>query len=140
LQQEESNNSIYRYAFAFYILIAGYVWYVFHGLGLFLGKHVFPQTATGFSVVNPKFDLYNNTLASVFAVMVFMSLLSIERVKNFFLDVGDELTRMSWADLKETRSLTLVVCVLVVVSAIFLFVLDIGLGKLINYILSFASQ
>jgi preprotein translocase subunit SecE len=137
---QENSNSIYRYAFAFYLLISGYAWYTFHGLGLLLAKHVFPQTATGFSVVNPKFNLYNNLIATAFALIVFVGLLSIERIKNFFLDVGDELTRVSWAGFSETRKSTGIVCILVVVSAAFLFASDMVFVKIINFILSFASE
>jgi preprotein translocase subunit SecE len=137
---QDNSNAIYRYAFAFYLLLTGYAWYAFHGLGLFLAKHVFPQTATGFSVVNPRFNLYNNLIATVFAVIVFVGLLSIQKVKDFFLDVGDELTRVSWTGLSETRKSTFIVCVLVVVSAAFLFAADMVFVKIINFVLSFASE
>jgi preprotein translocase SecE subunit len=135
----QENTHSYRYALGFYICFAGFVWYVFHGLGIFVGTHFTPQSASGFSVVNPKFNLWNNSIATALALAVMVGLLAWNKLKEHIVDVGDELTRVSFAELKDTQRATLIVCVLVVVSSIFLFGADYLFLKVINAILNTAS-
>jgi preprotein translocase SecE subunit len=61
------------------------------------------------------------------------------RLKEYVVDVGDELTRVSWADLKETQKATLIVIVLVAVSSVFLFLADFLFVKVIQLIMSQAA-
>ncbi|NBX17811.1 MAG: preprotein translocase subunit SecE [Proteobacteria bacterium] len=60
-------------------------------------------------------------------------------LKDYVVDVGDELTRVSWADLKETQRATLVVIVLVAISSVFFFLSDFIFVKIINLIMSQAA-
>lgn len=132
-------NSAYRYALAFYALFAGFLWYMFHALGLFIAQHYVPQNASGFSVANPKFSLWNNTVASLLTVIGVVILFASRSLKEYVVDVGDELTRVSWADLKETQRATLIVIVLVAVSSVFMFLSDFVFVKIIQFIMSKAA-
>jgi preprotein translocase SecE subunit len=133
------SNSAYRYALGFYALVAGFFWYLFHALGLFIAQHYVPQSASGFSVANPKFSLWNNSVASILTVIAVVSLFASRRLKDYVVDVGDELTRVSWADLKETQRATLIVIVLVAVSSVFMFLSDLVFVKFIQLIMSQAA-
>ncbi|MBM3381147.1 MAG: preprotein translocase subunit SecE [Betaproteobacteria bacterium] len=135
----EIPNTAYRYALGFYVLFAGFFWYAFHALGQFVAQHYVPQSASGFSVANPKFALWNNTVASLLTVVAVVLMFASRRLKEYVVDVGDELTRVSWADLKETQKATLIVIVLVAVSSVFLFLADFIFVKVIQLIMSQAA-
>lgn len=132
-------NTAYRYALGFYVIFAGFFWYMFHALGLFIAQHYVPQNAAGFSVANPKFSLWNNTVASLLTVVAVVIMFASRSLKDYVVDVGDELTRVSWADLKETQRATLIVIVLVAVSSVFMFLSDFVFVKLIQLIMSQAA-
>jgi len=133
------SNSAYRYALGFYALVAGFLWYFFHALGLFIAQHYVPQSASGFSVANPKFSLWNNSVASILTVIAVVLLFASRRLKDYVVDVGDELTRVSWAALKETQRATVIVIVLVAVSSVFMFLSDLVFVKFIQFIMSKAA-
>ncbi|NBO36989.1 preprotein translocase subunit SecE [bacterium] len=135
----EISNTAYRYALAFYALFAVFFWYLFRSLGLFIAQHYVPQNASGFSVANPNFSLWNNTIASVLTLVAVIFLFASRRLKDYVVDVGDELTRVSWADLKETQRATLIVIVLVAVSSVFMFLSDFIFVKFIQFIMSQAA-
>lgn len=135
----EIPNSAYRYALAFYIIFAAFFWYLFHAAGLFVAQHYMPQSASGFSVANPNFSLWNNTIASILTVVAAVFLFASRRLKDYVVDVGDELTRVSWADLKETQRATVIVIVLVAISSIFMFLSDFVFVKVIQAIMSTAA-
>jgi preprotein translocase SecE subunit len=135
----EIPNTAYRYALAFYALFAVFFWYTFHALGQFVAQHYVPQSASGFSVANPKFALWNNTVASVLTLVAVVLMFASRRLKEYVVDVGDELTRVSWADLKETQRATVIVIVLVAVSSVFLFLADFVFIKVIQLIMSQAA-
>jgi preprotein translocase SecE subunit len=135
----EISNSAYRYALAFYVIFAAFFWYLFHAAGLFVAQHFVPQSASGFSVANPNFSLWNNTIAGILTAVTAVFLFASRRLKDYVVDVGDELTRVSWADLKETQRATLIVIVLVAVSSVFMFLSDFVFVKLIQIIMSQAA-
>ncbi|MEN9826065.1 MAG: hypothetical protein RI953_1810 [Pseudomonadota bacterium] len=135
----EISNSAYRYALAFYVIFAAFFWYLFHAAGLFVAQHFVPQSASGFSVANPNFSLWNNTVAGILTAVAAVFLFASRRLKDYVVDVGDELTRVSWADLKETQRATLIVIVLVAVSSVFMFLSDFVFVKLIQIIMSQAA-
>lgn len=135
----QENTIAYRYALAFYVIIAAYVWYVFQGAGVFVATHYMPQSASGFSVLNPSFPLWNNLIASALTAVVVVGLLAWQKLKDYIVDVGDELTRVSYADLSETQRATMVVCALVIVSSIFLFVADVIFLKAVNAVMNTAA-
>lgn len=138
-RMSEISNSAYRYALAFYALFAGFFWYLFHALGLFIAQHYVPQSATGFSVANPHFSRWNNTVAALLTLVAVLFLFASRRLKEYVVDVGDELCRVSWADLKETQRATLIVIVLVAVSSVFMFLSDFVFVKMIQFIMSKAA-
>jgi preprotein translocase subunit SecE len=135
----EIHPTAYRYALSIYALFAGYFWYVFRSAGLFLATHFIPQSPSGFSVVNPNFAWWNAIQASLLTLVVVVGMFASQKLKNYVVDVGDELTRVSWPSLKETQKATGVVLALVVVSAALLFCIDFAFVKLINLILSTAT-
>lgn len=133
------SDTAYRYALAMYVLFAGYLWYVFHSLGLFFAQHYIPENPNGFSIANPNFNTQNNIVATVLTVVVVGFLFANKKLKEYVVDVGDELTRVSWATIKETQKATLWVIGLVIVSGIFLFIVDIIFMRVVNAIMATAT-
>ncbi|MFD2369473.1 preprotein translocase subunit SecE [Brevibacillus sp. GCM10020057] len=60
---------------------------------------------------------------------------SFRRTGGFFGDVMSELKKVRWPNRKELTTYTLVVMVTVVVMALFFFVVDLGISRLIDLIL-----
>lgn len=135
----EISNTAYRYALSFYILFVGFFWYMFHALGQFIAQNYVPQSASGFSVANPNFSFLNNSVATILTIVAGFVLYASRRLREYVVDVGDELTRVSWANLKETQRATIIVIVLVAVSSVFLFIADFAFIKVIQFIMSQAA-
>jgi len=135
----ELSTGAYRWAAGIYAAFVAYCIYVFNSLGLFLGQHIMPQTVHGFSVLNPNFSLYNSTFTGLLTVLVIIFLFANKRLKDYVLDVGDELTRISWPAFKETQRATGMVIVFVILSSIFLFIADLAFLKLVNSIIGTAA-
>lgn len=133
------NNSAYRNALGIYFFFAAYLWYVFHSLGLFVATHYVAENPAGFSTANPNFNMFNNGVATVLCLVSMVILFANQRLKEYVVDVGDEMTRVSWAELKDTQRATLVVIALVIVAGIFLFIVDIIFMRLFNAILATAA-
>lgn len=129
----------YRYALAIYLLFMAFAWYSFHAAGLFLAQNVISESASGFSVANPDFPLWNNLAASALTVVVAIILFTHERLKEYVVDVGDEMTRVSWTNLQVAQKSTGMVLVLVVLSSIFLFAADLVFLKLVNFVIGTAA-
>ena len=66
--------------------------------------------------------------------MDFKSLL--EKTKQFYTEVRVELKKISWPPRKETMASTSVVLIIVIIVSCFLGIVDLGLSKIINSILS----
>ena len=66
--------------------------------------------------------------------MNFKSLL--EKTRQFYNEVRVELKKISWPPRKETMASTSVVLIIVVIVSCFLGLVDLGLSKIINSILS----
>jgi preprotein translocase subunit SecE len=60
----------------------------------------------------------------------------IEKVKNFFREVKVEAGKVNYPSKEELIGSTGVVIVTVLVISIFLGMIDMGLGKLVNYIIA----
>lgn len=135
----EIPNAAYRWAAALYLLFGLFAFYAFYRLGIFLAQHYLPENASGFSLANPNFTAMNMGVAIVLAVVTVVILFANVKLKEYMVDVGDELTRVSWADIKEVQKSTVVVVILCVVSAVFLFVADQAFLKIVNFILEFAA-
>ena len=134
----QENSLAYRYALGFYLCLAAFFWYGLHAFGIFLATHYTPQSAAGFSVLNPDFSIWNNAIATALTLVVVIGLLAWPKLKEFIVDSGDELTRVSYADLKETRQATVVVVVLVLVSSVVMFCFDFIFLKIVNFIMGTA--
>ena len=135
----EIPNAAYRWAAALYLLFGAFAFYVFYELGIFLAQHYLPENASGFSLANPNFGIWNTSIAIVMAFVVVAILFANVKLKEYIVDVGDELTRVSWADVKEVQKSTVTVVLLCVVSATFLFFADQAFLKVVNFILGFAA-
>jgi preprotein translocase SecE subunit len=129
----------YRYALVIYFLFAIFGWYTAYETGLFLAQYVFPESASGFSVANPDFPLWNKVIATVLSVVFVFILFANEKLKEYVVDVGDEMTRVSWTSMNEAQKSTGVVIVLVVISGFFLFAADFLFLKIVNYIIGTAA-
>jgi len=58
---------------------------------------------------------------------------------QFFNEVRAEGRKITWPSRKETWITSVMVFIMVAISAVFFFVVDIGLGFLINFILKFST-
>lgn len=132
----EFSKTAYKYAALFYGIVTSFAWYLFYAMGSFLALHYFPENPDGYSHLNPDFPTWNTAVSGVFAFVTLLVLLSLEKLRFYVLDSGDELTRVSWNDLKETQKSTAIVLGLCIVSAIFLFVSDQIFLWIVNSLLS----
>jgi preprotein translocase subunit SecE len=60
----------------------------------------------------------------------------IAKAHQFLTNVRDELVKTTWPSKKDTYGSTIVVITLVIVSAIFLWLVDSGLSRLVKYLLN----
>ncbi len=58
----------------------------------------------------------------------------VERIRLFFSEVRNELKRVTWPTQKEVYATTVVVIVTSLVFGLYLFVLDLGLNNLVQWI------
>jgi len=128
-----------RYAFGMYAALGAYFSFVFHHLGLFLAQHVFPQTPQNFSVLNPRFSLYNNVFTLILTFVMVLLLFVLPKIREHILDSAEELTQISWSGLKETQKSTGTVIVFVIISSLFLFMLDFIIIKFVNSIIGISA-
>lgn len=61
---------------------------------------------------------------------------NIQRITQFLKEVRFELKRVTWPSRKETLAGTMVVLVIVFITALFLGIVDMGLSELIKLVLS----
>jgi preprotein translocase subunit SecE len=61
---------------------------------------------------------------------------NIQRITQFLKEVRFELKRVTWPSRKETIAGTMVVLVIVLITAFFLGIVDFGLSELIKLVLS----
>jgi preprotein translocase subunit SecE len=61
---------------------------------------------------------------------------NIQRITQFLKEARFELKRVTWPSRKETLAGTMVVLVIVLITAFFLGIVDIGLSELIKLVLS----
>ncbi len=136
----EVSQVAYRYVALFYGIIAAYFWYIFYALWAFLGKNYFPQDVSSvLSIQNNNFHLVNIIVASVLTLAITIGLILHKKLKEFIVDVGDELSRVAWPTLKEAQKTTAIVIALVIVSSIMLFFADMIFLKAINFIMNTAA-
>ena len=57
-----------------------------------------------------------------------------ERARLFLSEVRNELKRVSWPNLKEVQATTIVVILVSVFFGLYLWLLDLGLGRLVGWI------
>jgi len=60
----------------------------------------------------------------------------IAKTLQFLTNVRGELGKTTWPSKKETYGSTIVVIVLVIISAVFLWLIDTGLSRLVKYLLN----
>ncbi len=139
-QMNDVSHVAYRYAALFYSIIAAYFWYLFYSLWVFLGKNYLPQDVSNiFSIQNSNFYAVSIGIATLLTTIVVGSLLAHKKLKEFIVDVGDELSRVAWPTLKEAQKTTVIVIALVIVSSIVLFFADTVFLRIINLIMSTAA-
>jgi preprotein translocase subunit SecE len=57
------------------------------------------------------------------------------KIRSWATDVTLEISKIVWPSVKDTRSLTIVVCVIIFISALILSVFDVVSGNVIDFIL-----
>jgi preprotein translocase subunit SecE len=136
----EISKTAYRYAALFYGIIASYFWYLFYSLWTFLGKNYFPQNISSIlSIQNSNFQTLNVVFSTVFTMTMIILLLCHKRLREFLIDAGDELSRVSWPSLKEAQKTTALVIGLVILASMILFFADTLFLKIMNFIMSSAA-
>lgn len=137
---QEISKTAYRYAALLYLVIAAYFWYTFYSLWLFLGKNFFPQNVSSvFSIQNSNFAVVNIAIASIGTLAVTAALVAHPKLREFLIDVGDELSRISWPTLKEAQKSTAIVILLILVVGFALFFADTLFLKVINALMLTAA-
>ena len=135
-----SSKSALRYTIAIYAIAAAYFYYLFYCLWQFLGQNFFPQNVSSvLSIQNSNFHIINILVAISLTLLVIALLLSFQKLRNYLLDVGDELSRVSWPTLAETQKSTALVIVIVLVVGFILFFADTVFLKIINLIMNTAA-
>lgn len=130
---QDVSKTAYRYVIIIYALTACYFWYFFYSLWFFIGKNYFAENVSSiFSIQNSNFSTLAVIVSSVFTILSIWSLYAYRKLRNFVVDVGDELSRVSWATFKEVQKSTAVVILLVLVLGFGLFFADTFFQKLIN--------
>ncbi len=59
----------------------------------------------------------------------------MQKITKFFKEIRGELKRVTWPDRKQVINSTVVVLVTVLISATFLYIVDIGLQQLLSLLL-----
>lgn len=130
---QDISKTAYKYAVVMYALTAAYFWYFFYSFWFFLGKNYFTSNVSSiFSIQNSHFTAVGILLATTFTLAALTGLLAYRKFRLFLLDVGDELSRVSWATLKEVQKATAIVILLVLVVGFTLFFADTFFQKLIS--------
>ena len=71
-------------------------------------------------------------VATILTIAAMIAALASKKLRNYIIDVGDELSRVSWATLKEVQKSTAIVILLVIVVGFTLFFADTFFQKIIN--------
>jgi preprotein translocase subunit SecE len=101
-----------------YLLLAGLVAYVIFSAGLHAGG------AYDLEARVRNYDLMVRGIAVLVGAVLFIALYRHERSNEFMNEVITELARVTWPTPKETSNATVVVMVMVVVSGMFLGLMD----------------
>lgn len=129
-----------RYTVALYAVVLVYFYYLFYSLWGFLGQNYFPQNVSSIlSIQNSNFHTLNIVVGVVFSLICFSALLSYKKLRSYFLDVGDELSRVSWPTFKEAQKSTALVVIIVITVGFILFFADTFFLKVINFIMNSAA-
>ena len=135
-----SSKSAFRYTLALYAIIAAYFWYLFYSLWQFLGQNFFPQNVSSvLSIQNSNFHILNIFVAIVLTLLVVALLVAYRKLRDYLVDVGDELSRVSWPTLLEAQKSTAFVIVSVIIVGFVLFFADTVFLKVINFIMNTAA-
>ena len=134
------SKSAFRYTLALYAVLTAYFWYLFYSLWQFLGQNFFPQNVSSIlSIQNSNFHLVNILVATSLAFLVVALLASYKKLREYLLDVGDELSRVSWPTWQEAQKSTALVILIVLVVGFLLFFADTVFLKAINFIMNTAA-
>jgi len=134
------SKSAFRYTIALYVIIAAYFWYLFYSLWQFLGQNFFPQNVSSIlSIQNSNFHTLNIFVALGLTLLVVALLVAYKKLRDYLLDVGDELSRVSWPTLLEAQKSTALVILIVLVVGFILFFADTVFLKVINFIMNTAA-
>jgi len=132
---EEYPKAAYRYAIGIYLVFSTFYYYIIHSALLFIAKNFAKADASGFSIQNPNFATWNIIISLILTFIILIISFLNSKLKAYILDVGDELTRVSWTSMHEAGKSTVIILALTLVSALFLFFTDQFLNKLMVFLL-----
>lgn len=69
-------------------------------------------------------------------LLFFFYMIFTPKIRNWAGEVALEISKVVWPSIKDTRALTLVVCIIVLISALIFWVFDIVSSRLIEFILN----
>jgi preprotein translocase subunit SecE len=55
-------------------------------------------------------------------------------IKTFFVEVNSETKKVTWPTFKEVRDTTIVVIIAVIIFGFFLYLVDLALGRIVQYL------
>lgn len=123
---EKSYNKIVAVSFVVAAVLFGYVTSVLikvlSAWGTFARVAYNPWVADGVPVV--------------MGVACFLYMIFTPKVRNWAGEVALEISKVVWPSVKDTKSLTIVVCFIVLIAALIFWVFDIVSSQLIEFILS----
>ena len=61
------------------------------------------------------------------------------KTKTFFMEVNGEVKKVTWPTKKEVRDTTIVVIIAVFIFGIFLYLVDLALGEVLQYLFKIAA-
>lgn len=74
-------------------------------------------------------------LAITLAVLAFLAIKNIQKIKTFLSEVRTELTKVAWSTRQELISSTMVVITVTAVLAMYIGIIDITLSKILSTLL-----
>lgn len=134
------SRSAYVYATILYAVMAAYFWYAAHSVWLFLAQNYFPQAVSNpLSLQNAYFSALHISVSAAFALVMTGALVFYRKLREFVLDVGEELSRVSWPTFAVARHSTGIVLALVLAVGFFLFFVDRIFSEVVSVLLNFTG-
>lgn len=123
---EKSYNKVITISFVIGALLAAYVTKTIIG--------VLSNTWGTFARISNETWVQHGLPIGVGAIFFFVMVLN-PKIRAWATDVTLEISKIVWPSIKDTRSLTIVVCIIIFVAALILSIFDVVSGNVIDFIL-----